>query len=107
MRERNRENQVLNQPVDCRWSSDTDVNSFQETNPDKPTRSDIRRNRRLLDMLLSAGDVETARKIVDAHPYLRDYEEKIRQCTKEVRRQETRERLRTLRRRPSPATYAI
>jgi hypothetical protein len=103
-RKRNREYQVLNQPVDCRWFPG--ANSFREYNPDKPTRTDIRAHRRLLDQLLSAGDITTARKIVDTHPYLRDYEEKIRQCAKELRRQETRERLRSLRR-PSHAAYAI
>ena len=79
---------ILGQPVSCRWSADCDVNGFQPANPDKPSRSNIRRNRRLLDMLLSCGDVATARKIVAAyHPYFRDYEDKIRQ-------QETLERLR-------------
>jgi hypothetical protein len=84
--------QVLYQSVAC----DCDVSSFRETNPDKPTRADIRRNRRLLDMLLSAGDIITARKIVYTHPYLRDYEEKIRQCAKELRRQQMWDRLRRL-----------
>jgi hypothetical protein len=101
-----REYQVLYQPVDCRWYPGNDVNSFRETNPDKPTRADNRRHRRLLDMLLSAGDVVTARKIVGAHPYLRDYEDKIRQCAKEFHRQETQERLRRLRQ-PYPTPYAI
>jgi hypothetical protein len=87
---------ILGQPVSCRWSVDCDVNSFQPANPDNPSRSTIRRNRRLLDMLLSAGDVATARKIVAAyHPHFRDYEDKIRQCAAEIRSKETLERLRT------------
>ena len=86
---------ILGQPVSCRWSADCDVNGFQPANPDKPSRSNIRRNQRLLDMLLSCGDVATARKIIAAyHPYFRDYEDKIRQCAAEIRQQETLERLR-------------
>jgi hypothetical protein len=88
-------NQVLHQPVDCRWFPG--ANSVQEYNPDKPTRTVVRAHRRLLDQLLSAGDITTARKIVDTHPYLRDYEEKIRQCVKELRRERIRDELRRLR----------
>ena len=81
-----RDYQILNQPVDCRWFPG--ANSFREYNPDKPTRTDIRAHRRLLDQLLAAGDITTARKIVDTHPYLRDYEPKIRQLwpTRDFRR---------------------
>jgi len=98
-RKRKRDFQVLNQPVDCSWFPG--VGSFRPYNPDKPTRSNIRAHRQLLDQLLSAGDTMTALKIVSTHPYLRDYEEKIRQCAKELRRRETWERLRMLR---GPAT---
>jgi hypothetical protein len=88
-----KQERIFGRQVVYRWSPDCDVNSFRPTNPDKPTRSDIRRNRLLMDMLLSAGDVTTARKIVAAYPYLRDYDEKIRQCVAEMRQQETSERL--------------
>jgi hypothetical protein len=67
----------------------------REYNPDKPTRTDIRAHRRLLDQLLSAGDIVTARKIVDTHPYLRDYEEKIRQCAEELRQERMRDAARS------------
>jgi len=87
---------ILGQPVSCHWSPDCDVNGFQPANPDHPSRANIRRNRRLLDMLLSCGDVATARKIVAAyHPHFRDYEDKIVQCAAEIRQRETLERLRT------------
>jgi hypothetical protein len=96
--------QVLHQPVDCRWFPG--ANSIREYNPDKPTRTNIRAHRRLLDQLLSAGDIATARKIVDTHPYLRDYEEKIRQCAKELRREQMWDRLRRLRQ-PNQATSTL
>jgi hypothetical protein len=75
----------------------------REYNPDKPTRTNIRAHRQLLDQLLSAGDILTARKIVDTHPYLRDYEEKIRQCMVELRQEQMKDIAPT----PDPSHIAL
>lgn len=67
------------------WNDDLDFNSLGPLcDPFHPTRRNRARHRHILDMMLDAGNLNIARKILAAYPYLQDeYSDRMARAVRE------------------------